>query len=56
MVLFFWQIGRIPNEWARCLFPLVRDKKIKVDGSCKQTPEILSIMDTIHLSIRYSPC
>ena len=56
MVLFFWQIGRIPNEWARCLLPLVRDKKIKVDGSCKQTPEILSIMDTIHLSIRYSPC
>lgn len=49
-----WQIGRIPNEWARCLLPLVREKKIRVEGSCKYAPEVLSIMDTIHLSIRYS--
>ncbi|XP_062105253.1 DNA repair protein RAD5A isoform X2 [Humulus lupulus] len=45
------EIGRIPNEWARCLFPLVRDKKVRVQGSCKYTPEVLSIMDTINLSI-----
>uniref|UniRef100_A0A2N9GMB7 SWI/SNF-related matrix-associated actin-dependent regulator of chromatin subfamily A member 3-like 2 n=1 Tax=Fagus sylvatica TaxID=28930 RepID=A0A2N9GMB7_FAGSY len=25
------EIGRIPNEWARCLLPLVRDKKVKVE-------------------------
>lgn len=52
-IFLFWQIGRIPNEWARCLLPLVRDKKVRVEGSCKHTPEVLSIMDTIHLSIRY---
>uniref|UniRef100_A0A803QKU8 Uncharacterized protein n=1 Tax=Cannabis sativa TaxID=3483 RepID=A0A803QKU8_CANSA len=45
------EIGRIPNEWARCLFPLVRDKKVRVLGFCKHTPEVLCIMDTIHLSI-----
>ncbi|PON53378.1 Cdk-activating kinase assembly factor [Parasponia andersonii] len=45
------EIGRIPNEWTRCLLPLVRDKKIRVEGSCKHTPEVLSIMDTVDLSI-----
>lgn len=50
----FSQIGRIPNEWARCLLPLVRDRKVRVEGSFKYAPEVLSIMDTIHLSIRYS--
>ncbi|KAL5580233.1 hypothetical protein UlMin_012675 [Ulmus minor] len=45
------EIGRIPNEWARCLLPLVRDKKVKVEGICKYAPEVLSIMDTINLSI-----
>lgn len=47
------QIGRIPNEWARCLLPLVRTKKIKIEGFCKSVPEVLGIMDTIHLSVRY---
>jgi DNA repair protein RAD5 len=45
------EIGRIPNEWARCLLPLVRDKKIRIEGSCKSAPEALSIMDTILLSV-----
>ncbi|GMN56206.1 hypothetical protein TIFTF001_025324 [Ficus carica] len=45
------EIGRIPNEWARCLLPLVRDKKVRVEGSFKYAPEVLNIMDTIHLSI-----
>ncbi|XP_024023789.1 DNA repair protein RAD5A [Morus notabilis] len=45
------EIGRIPNEWARCLLPLVRDKKIRVEGFFKYAPEVLSIMDTIHLSL-----
>lgn len=48
----FWQIGRIPNEWARCLLPLVRDNKVKIEGSCKSAPEVLALMDTILLSIR----
>ncbi|XP_062172671.1 DNA repair protein RAD5A isoform X2 [Alnus glutinosa] len=46
------EIGRIPNEWARCLLPLVRDKKVKVEGCCKSAPDVLGIMDTILLSIR----
>lgn len=51
-----WQIGRIPNEWARCLLPLVRDKKVRIEGHCKFAPTNLGIMDTILLSIRYSQC
>lgn len=55
--VFIWtfvvlQIGRIPNEWARCLVPLVKDNKIKVQGFCKYAPENLSIMDTIALNVR----
>lgn len=52
--LGLWQIGRIPNEWGRCLLPLVRDKKVTVEGCCKYAPDVLSIMDTIELSIRYA--
>ncbi|CAO2813217.1 unnamed protein product [Amaranthus hypochondriacus] len=29
------EIGRLPNEWARCLLPLVKDKKVRVEGFCK---------------------
>lgn len=46
------QIGRIPNEWARCLLPLVRDKKVRIEGFCKSAPTVLGIMDTIVLSVR----
>lgn len=49
-----WQIGRIPNEWARCLLPLVRDEKVQIDGCCKSAPPVLAIMDTINLSVRYT--
>ncbi|XP_021732829.1 DNA repair protein RAD5A-like [Chenopodium quinoa] len=45
------EIGRIPNEWSRCLLPLVRDKKIKIEGFCKFAPEMLGIMDTIALNV-----
>ncbi|RVW54352.1 DNA repair protein RAD5A [Vitis vinifera] len=45
------EVGRIPNEWARCLLPLVRDKKVKIEGFCKAAPDVLGIMDTILLSI-----
>ncbi|KAM0954805.1 hypothetical protein TB2_022918 [Malus domestica] len=45
------EIGRIPKEWARCLLPLVRDKKVRIEGHCKSAPDVLSIMDTILLSI-----
>ncbi|WCJ41699.1 DNA/RNA helicase protein [Euphorbia peplus] len=45
------EVGRIPNEWARCLLPLVRDKKARVEGYCMSAPDILGIMDTIQLSI-----
>ncbi|XP_028551128.1 DNA repair protein RAD5A isoform X2 [Dendrobium catenatum] len=44
-------IGRIPNEWARCLSPLIKEKKIKVVGFCKFAPDVLGIMDTILLSV-----
>ena len=52
----FWQIGRIPNEWARCLLPLVRDGKVRIEGHCKFAPDVLGIMDTIILSVRYAQC
>ncbi|CAN6806439.1 unnamed protein product [Brassica oleracea] len=45
------EIGRIPNEWAKCLLPLVRDKKVRIQGRCKSAPESLGIMDTILLSV-----
>lgn len=50
------QIGRIPNEWARCLLPLVREKKVRLEGCCKYAPAALGIMDTIVLNMRYSFC
>lgn len=31
----------------------MRDKKVKVEGCCKFAPDVLGIMDTIILSIRY---
>ncbi|XP_042514328.1 DNA repair protein RAD5A [Macadamia integrifolia] len=45
------EIGRIPNEWARCLLPLVNDQKVRIEGCCKSAPDVLSIMDTILLSV-----
>ncbi|XP_015873517.3 DNA repair protein RAD5A isoform X1 [Ziziphus jujuba] len=45
------EIGRIPNAWARCLLPLVRDKKVRIEGRCKYAPDMLSIMDSIDLSL-----
>ncbi|KAL1544086.1 DNA repair protein rad5a [Salvia divinorum] len=45
------EIGRIPNEWGRCLLPLVRDKKVCVKGCCKSAPPVLGIMDSVLLSI-----
>ncbi|CAK7329279.1 unnamed protein product [Dovyalis caffra] len=45
------ELGRIPNEWARCLLPLVRDGKVRIMGRCKSAPDVLGIMDTIELSI-----
>ncbi|GLT82070.1 hypothetical protein SLE2022_004830 [Rubroshorea leprosula] len=45
------EIGRIPNEWVRCLLPLVKDNKVKIEGWCKSAPAVLGIMSTIHLSI-----
>ncbi|XP_062219183.1 DNA repair protein RAD5A isoform X2 [Phragmites australis] len=45
------EVGRIPNEWARCLLPLLKENKIKVQGSCKSAPEALSIMDAVLLSV-----
>ncbi|XP_051143259.1 DNA repair protein RAD5A isoform X2 [Andrographis paniculata] len=45
------EIGRIPNDWARCLLPLVREKKVRIQGYCKCAPPLLGIMDTVVLSI-----
>ncbi|XP_071711412.1 DNA repair protein RAD5A [Rutidosis leptorrhynchoides] len=45
------EIGRIPNEWSRCLLPLVRDKKIQIEGFCKSAPVNLGLMDTINLCV-----
>ncbi|KAJ8446099.1 hypothetical protein Cgig2_017601 [Carnegiea gigantea] len=49
------EVGRIPNEWARCLVPLVREKKIRIEGFCKYAPENLGIMDTIALNVSGRP-
>lgn len=45
------EVGRIPNEWSRCLVPLVRDNKIRIEGLCKYAPDNLSIMDTMALNV-----
>ncbi|MQL73028.1 hypothetical protein Taro_005364, partial [Colocasia esculenta] len=45
------EIGRIPNEWARCLMPLVKSNLLRIEGCCKSAPEDLSIMDTVILSV-----
>ncbi|KAG2371472.1 DNA repair protein [Vigna angularis] len=45
------EIGRIPKEWARCLLPLVRDHKVRIEGNCKFAPQVLGIMDSIILSV-----
>ncbi|KAJ4978224.1 hypothetical protein NE237_009004 [Protea cynaroides] len=45
------EIGRIPNEWARCLLPLVNDRKVRIEGCYKSPPDVLNIMDTILLSV-----
>ncbi|XAR60085.1 DNA helicase [Bertholletia excelsa] len=45
------EIGRIPNDWARCLLPLVRDKRVRIEGCCKSAPDMLGIMDTVVLSV-----
>lgn len=45
------EIGRIPNEWARCLLPLVRANKIRIEGYCNSSTDALGIMDTIILSV-----
>ncbi|XP_068662044.1 DNA repair protein RAD5A isoform X2 [Aristolochia californica] len=45
------EIGRIPNEWARCLLPLVKANKIRIEGHCKNSSGVLGIMDTIILSV-----
>ncbi|KAL5212909.1 hypothetical protein ABZP36_023756 [Zizania latifolia] len=45
------EVGRIPNEWARCLLPLLKEGKVKAEGLCKSAPEVLSIMDTVLLSV-----
>jgi hypothetical protein len=31
----------------------VRDNKVRVEGKCEFAPNVLGIMDTINLSIRY---
>ncbi|CAM8885602.1 unnamed protein product [Rhodiola kirilowii] len=45
------EIGRIPNDWARCLLPLVRDNKVRIEAWCKYAPEVMDIMITIPLSV-----
>ncbi|KAK1310831.1 hypothetical protein QJS10_CPA08g00521 [Acorus calamus] len=47
----FGEIGRIPNEWARCLSPLVKERKVRVEGCCVSAPDVLGIMDMVLLSI-----
>eukprot|EP00250_Pteridium_aquilinum_P000164 c1018_g1_i1 orf=187-3477(+) len=48
----FGEIGRLPGEWARCLVPLVSAKKVKLEGFCKQTPDVLSLLDNITLKLK----
>lgn len=45
------EIGRIPNEWARCLMPLVRENKALIKGCCKYAHPKLGIMETIDLCV-----
>ncbi|KAF0931660.1 hypothetical protein E2562_005615 [Oryza meyeriana var. granulata] len=45
------KVGQIPNEWVRSLLPLLKEGKIKIKGVCRSAPEVLSIMDTVLLSV-----
>lgn len=46
------EIGRLPGDWARCLVPLASANKVKVEGSCRTTPEVLSLVDNITLNVK----
>ncbi|KAI5059598.1 hypothetical protein GOP47_0025917 [Adiantum capillus-veneris] len=46
------EIGRLPGDWARCLVPLVLEKKVKLEGYCKETPNIISLVDNITLKMK----
>ncbi|MCO5557473.1 hypothetical protein L7F22_011038 [Adiantum nelumboides] len=51
------EIGRLPGDWARCIVPLVLEKKVKLEGFCKATPDIISLVDNITLRMKiYSHC
>ncbi|XP_078441095.1 DNA/RNA helicase protein isoform X2 [Wolffia australiana] len=55
-IVRFWtqdsgEIGRMPNEWARCLIPLVRKNKVLIEGFCKSAPDVLNIMDAVLLHV-----
>ncbi|MCO5591366.1 hypothetical protein L7F22_045349 [Adiantum nelumboides] len=51
------EIGRLPGDWARCIVPLVLEKKVKLEGFCKASPDIISLVDNITLRMKiYAHC
>lgn len=49
---WYYQIGRLPMEWAKCLIPLVNSSKVKVLGRCVAAPVNLQMMQEILLYVR----
>lgn len=49
---FFFQIGRLPTEWSRCIIPLVNSSKVMVRGRCVFAPNNLCLLQEIVLYVR----
>ncbi|KAJ7979907.1 DNA/RNA helicase protein [Quillaja saponaria] len=49
----YGEIGRLPMEWAKCIVPLVRSSKVKVQGRCIAAPSNLHMMQEIMLYISF---
>ncbi len=49
------QVGRIPEDWAHSLLPLIQTGKVRVDGKCQCAPATLSLLDTLLYSFGRQP-
>jgi hypothetical protein len=46
------EVGRLPGDFAKCLIPLVAEKKVKLEGVCIRAPETLTMMCNVDLAVR----
>lgn len=53
-LIFHFQVGRMPMEWAKTVIPLFQSGNVKVRGRCIATPYSLQMMQEIMLLVRYN--